>query len=101
MKPDPIDALEIEDAAVVSVTELTARSGLTEIELHELVECGALHPAGGEGAGWVFSRRSLVIAHTARKLRDDYALDDVHSLAILLRYVQRIEELEAELRKYR
>jgi|SRR6185437_4037116 len=101
MAPDAYDAIEIEETAVVSVTELSARSGLSEVELRVLVECGALHPSQLEGATWVFSRRSLAVARTARRLRDDYALDDVHSLAILLRYVQRIEELEAELRRYR
>ncbi|HEX7327612.1 MAG TPA: chaperone modulator CbpM [Casimicrobiaceae bacterium] len=101
MASDAFDAIEIEEAAVVTVTELSARSGLTEFELRELVECGALRPSHGEGASFVFSRRSLTIARTARRLRDEYALDDVHSLAVLLRYVQRIEELEAELRRYR
>jgi chaperone modulatory protein CbpM len=101
MVPDAFDAIEIEETAVVTVTELSARSGLTEFELRELVECGALHPSRGAGASFVFSRHSLTIARTARRLRDEYALDDVHSLAVLLRYVQRIEELEAKLRRYR
>ena len=101
MASDAYDAIEIEETAVVSVTELAIRSGLSEVELRELVECGALAPSRREGATWVFSRRSLSVARTARRLRDEYALDDVHSLAVLVRYVQRIEELEAELRRYR
>lgn len=101
MVPDAFDAIEIEETAVVSVTEMSARSGLSEFELRELVECGALRPSRGEATSFVFSRRSLIIARTARRLRDEYALDDVHSVAVLLRYVQRIEELEAELKRYR
>lgn len=101
MNVESIQAIELEETSAVSITELTARSGLTERELRALVECGALHPSRSEGVSWVFSRHSLVVARHARRLRDEYALDDVHSLAVLLRYVQRIEELEAELRKYR
>ncbi|MBS0326546.1 MAG: hypothetical protein JSS46_08380 [Proteobacteria bacterium] len=101
MASDAYDAIEIEETAAVTVTELSVRSGLSEVELVELVECGALHPSQRVGATWVFSRSSLAVARSARRLRDEYALDDVHSLAVLLRYVQRIAELEAELRRYR
>jgi hypothetical protein len=34
-------------------------------------------------------------------LRDDFALDDVHALAIVLRFHERIDALEHELRRLR
>jgi hypothetical protein len=43
----------------------------------------------------------VATARTARRLRDDFALDDAHAVALLLRFVQRIEELERELRALR
>jgi hypothetical protein len=40
----------------------------------------------------------VVVARTARRLRDEFALDDSHALAVVLRLTQRIEALEAKLR---
>jgi hypothetical protein len=50
---------------------------------------------------WTFSSRCLLVARTAHRLRDDLALEDPHSLALVLRLEQRIEALERELRAFR
>ena len=49
---------------------------------------------GRSRASWV------VVARTAGRLRRDFELD-AHSLSVVLRYVQRVEALEAELRALR
>ena len=47
------------------------------------------------------SAHCVVTARTARRLRDDFALDDVHAVAIVLRFRERIELLEHELQRLR
>ena len=94
-------ALVLDDSGTITVAELVEQSGLSEDELAVLVDCGALEPRERKGASWRFSTRCVVTARTARRLRDDFALDDTHALAILLRMMQRIEDLEGELRRRR
>jgi len=91
----------LDDGTTVTMTELVERSGLTPAELEGLVECGALAPAAGAARAWVFSLRCIVVARTARRLREELALDDSHSLAVVLRLTQRIDALEDELRSLR
>ncbi|HEX6136768.1 MAG TPA: chaperone modulator CbpM [Casimicrobiaceae bacterium] len=94
-------ALFFDDMGTVSIAELAELSGLTEDELAALVDCGALAPAGEGGASWTFSASCIVTARTARRLRDDLALDEAHAVALVLRLMQRIEALELELRARR
>lgn len=97
VKIESSTALVLDDTGTLTVAELVRQSGLSEDELAVLVDCGALEPRAG-GAAWRFSAQCVVTARTARRLRDDFALDDTHALAILMRLMQRIEALEAELR---
>ena len=92
-------AVYLDDDGTVTFTQLVERSGLTERELVDLVECGALVAASSGPSSRTFSERCVVIARTARRLRDEYALDDSHSLAVVMRLTQRIETLEDALRR--
>jgi len=92
-------AVYIDDDGTLTFAQLVERSGLTESELADLVECGALAAAGPAAASRTFSQRAVIVARTARRLRDEYALDDSHSLAVVLRLTQRIEALEDALRR--
>jgi chaperone modulatory protein CbpM len=98
MKIESSTAIVLDDSGTLTVAELVEQSGLSEDELAALVDCGALEPRE-IGTSWRFSARCVVTARTARRLRDDFALDDTHALAIVLRFMQRVEELEAELRR--
>ena len=91
-------ALLLDERGTLSVAQLVEQSGLTEAELHVLVDCGALAPRDMRASTWLFSTRCVV---TARRIRDDFALDDVHAVAIMLRLRERIEALEQELRQLR
>jgi len=101
VKIESSTALLLDDRGTVTVAELVEQSGLSEDELSVLVDCGALEPRERGGASRRFSARCVVTARTARRLRDDFALDDTHAVAILLRLMQRIEALERELRRTR
>ncbi|MDE2357771.1 MAG: hypothetical protein KGL70_00135 [Betaproteobacteria bacterium] len=95
------EALYLDETGTLSFAQLIEYSGLSDAELRELVECGALAPADRSAGSWTFSSRCIVTARVAHRLREDFALDDVHSLALVLRFVQRIEVLEQELRELR
>jgi chaperone modulatory protein CbpM len=94
------DALWLEDHRRVPLRELAEVSGLTEAEVVELVEYGALSPAGAPAEHWVFSVSAITVARTAHRLGEEFALEP-HGVALLLAYVERIRELEAELRAAR
>ena len=98
VKIESSTAIMLDDSGTLTIAELVERSGLSEDELSALVDCGAIEPREA-GTSWRFSSRCVVTARTARRLRDDFALDDTHALAILLRLMQRVEELEGELRR--
>ena len=94
-------ALVLDERGTLSIAQLVEQSGLSEAELQVLVDCGALAPRDLRASTWLFSTRCVVTARTARRLRDDFAIDDVHAVAIMLRLRERIEALEQELRQLR
>jgi chaperone modulatory protein CbpM len=76
--------------------ELTALSGLGETEIDELVAFGVLVPKQ-ERPEWVFEERYLYLARTARRLQTDFELT-LSGVALALTYLERIRELEDQLR---
>jgi len=80
------------------ISELADLAGLSEAELIALVDCGVLAPAEGLPGQWVFGLRSLTVARTARRLREEFELEP-HGVALLLGFMARIRRLEEELRE--
>lgn len=85
-----------------SLRELVDLSGLSDAELQSLIDCEVLspvmrvEPATEPTTEAHFSAQCLTLARTASRLRHDFDLD-VNALALTLRLLQRIQELEAEL----
>jgi chaperone modulatory protein CbpM len=94
------DAVRLDSVTEITWTQLVSASGLPEGELRELVRYGALVPRDPDAPAWTFEARWLVVARTASRLRQDFELDP-HGLAVVLSFVERIERLEAELRRAR
>jgi chaperone modulatory protein CbpM len=94
-------AVGLDDNAALTFEQLVERSGFSENELRELIECGALGPPEQAATAWTFSARAVVVLRTASRLREEFALDDTHSIAVVLRLAQRIEILETQLRAFR
>ena len=80
------------------LSELADLAELSEAELIALVDCGVLAPAEGLPGQWVFGLRSLTVARTARRLREEFELES-HGVALLLAFMDRIRRLEEELRE--
>jgi hypothetical protein len=94
------EAIRIDERGELSFAQLIEASGMTEAELRELVEYGALVPMDPATRSWMFRSDTLLIARSAGRLRREFDLD-LHGVSVLLRFVERIEELEAELRALR
>jgi chaperone modulatory protein CbpM len=97
---DFCDALWPDPQRRVPLRELADISGLSEAEVVELMEYGALAPAEGATGKLVFSVSAIFAARTARRLGEEFALEP-HAIALLLAYVDRVRELESELRALR
>lgn len=90
----------------VALEELAQASGLQPQEIVELVEYGVFQPSGGMAPGteavstWRFSARHIVLGRRASRLKADFDLN-LSGLALALTYLERIEEMEAELERLR
>jgi chaperone modulatory protein CbpM len=90
------DAAWLDARHECSIAELVRCSGLSEAELRELVDYGALVPNNPQGAEWIFSGDVVVTVQTAGRLRADLELEP-QALALALTLIGRIRELEAQL----
>jgi hypothetical protein len=80
--------------------ELCELSGLSETELRELVDYGVLATIDSHAQHWTFSADRLIVARSARRLRRDFDLDP-HGVALAVTLLERVHDLEAELRDLR
>jgi len=97
MKPEQADAVWLDVRQEFSIAELVQCSGLSEAELRELVDYGVLAPIDPQRSEWTFGGDIVVTMQIAGRLRVDLELDP-HALALALKLIGRIRELEAQLR---
>lgn len=98
MSTDPSEAAWMTEHTVVTLEELAALSGLPDATLRELVECGALTPAGTQNR--TFSASCVVSMRRAGRLSNDFGLD-ANALALVLSFLERIRDLESQLHTVR
>lgn len=96
------DALQLDadPRRALSFSQLADLSGLAEAVLRDLVECGAVEPIDAAAPAWTFAANVVVVARTACRLQRDFELDP-HALAVVMRFMERIDALEAEVRALR
>ncbi|RYF76711.1 MAG: hypothetical protein EOO22_01230 [Comamonadaceae bacterium] len=92
---DPTELLWLDERGTVTLSELARACGLTEDELSELVEYGAVSPVQALPSLVVFSAAAVPSMRAAGKLRRDYDLD-LFAVALLVEYLDRIARLERE-----
>lgn len=100
MPTEQHELLWLDEGGQLSLAELLALSHLSEDELRELVEYGALAPLDPAAPTWTFSARCVVSVRSACRLREEFDLD-VQALALTLRFLDRIHDLETQLDKVR
>ena len=101
------EVLWLDEHHELSLTQFAALSGLSTAELRHLVECETLVPVDTVELGAAidatearFSAQCLALARTASRLRNDFDLDE-NALALTLRLLNHIHELETEVRYLR
>lgn len=92
-QPNETDWLDSE--ALYPVDYLAEISGLSIEEIDDLVSIGLLVPSTGGEAPQLFRLSHILIVKKARRLRDDFQLDQ-HGVALALTLIRRIDELQAE-----
>lgn len=100
MKVELTETLWLDERGTVTLLELSQCSGLTEDELRELVEFGALEPLDADAPQLSFGSRCIIAARAASRLRDDFELD-TSGLAVALSLLERVRELELEVQRMR
>ena len=81
-----------------TLEQLLEASGLTRTDLQDLIDLGAIEPTNQDPDHYLFRADCIVIARTARRLRDDFELNAA-GLALALNLLQRIDELEEEINR--
>jgi chaperone modulatory protein CbpM len=90
------EAVWLNESELCSLDDLLQASGLSAQELQEFIESGVIEPVERDAETHVFRATCIVVARTARRLRDDFELD-TRGVAVALNLLRRIRELEAEL----
>ncbi len=104
MKIEVTEVHWIEQHGDCSLRELAEAGRLSEEELQQLLELGVLHPlaipAGLLGSEPRFAADCLVTMRSVRRLREGFELD-AHGLSLALALLERVEEMERQLRALR
>jgi chaperone modulatory protein CbpM len=77
------------------LVDLSDACGLPQEVLRELVEFGVLAPTDPSSPEWDFAADCVPSLRAAARLGADFELE-THALALVLSYLRRIEELEAQ-----
>ena len=96
MATDRDDEVWLHARHEISIVELASCAGVSEAEVRELVEYGALAPA--DAARWTFGATCVARVRTAARLRDDLELDAA-AFALVMRFLERIDALESRVRE--
>lgn len=96
MHQHPYDLTWLDSSETMNIVELSRACGLDTGELAELVEYGALTPLSSDTEETVFNVVCVAPLRKVCRLRVDYDLD-LFTLAVLMGYLNRIEELERQL----
>ena len=96
MEPRSDDAEWLTEDRRFSLAELAELSGLSEAELRELVDYGAITPVNPDASQWIFQGKCLLTVRTACRLRVSFELEP-HSVALVVSLLDRIHDLEMQL----
>ena len=100
MQAEHAEAVWLTEDHEFSLAELAELSGLSEAELRELVEYGAVTPIDPDSSPWAFNGKCLLTARTACRLRISFDLEP-HGVALIVSLLDRIHGLEAQLSSLR
>ena len=88
-REDQREAAWLTEECEFSISQLAQITGLTEGELREFVDYGAIAPFDPAAPQWSFTGRSLVTVRAACRLRSDFELEP-HGVALVVSLLDRI-----------
>lgn len=97
MQIEHTEALWLHEHYQFSLSELAELSGLPETELQMWVEDEVLVPLNPEADQWTFGADILLTIRKACRLHKELDLEP-HSVALLIKLLERVQALEAEVR---
>ena len=100
MKIEYVEGVWLTRHDAMSLAELAERSGLSESDLRELVDYGAVAPLNADAQPWVFDGACLLTVRTAYRLRVSFDLE-LDGVALMISLLDRIRELERQLSGFR
>jgi chaperone modulatory protein CbpM len=100
VQPEHTEALWLTDDNEFTGAELAELAGISEAELNELVDYGAVTPINPDALPWFFNGTCLLTIRTASRLRVSFDLDP-HGVALTVSLLDRIHGLEAQLASLR
>jgi chaperone modulatory protein CbpM len=95
MNQQPNTAVWLDADDLYPVEYLAEVSGLSIDEIDDLVSIGVLAPSAAAVPPLVFRLCHVQIVKKARRLRDDFQLDQ-HGVALALTLIRHIDELQTE-----
>jgi chaperone modulatory protein CbpM len=95
--PQKPDAVILDEAEEVTLSDLTRSCRVHAEWVMELVEEGVIEPLGPGGPQWRFAATSVVRVQKAQRLQRDLGVN-LPGIALALELLDRIEALEARLR---
>ena len=96
MEPRHAEAEWLTEDCEFSLGELVELSGLSEADLRELVDYGAIVPVDAGSSQWLFKGKCLTTVRAAFRLRVSFELEP-HGMALVVSLLERIRELEAQI----
>lgn len=90
------EALWLTENLRFSLAELAELAGLTEADLKELADYGAISPVDPGASEWMFTATCLTTVRTAGRLRASFELEP-HGVALVVSLLERIRDLEVQL----
>ena len=100
MKTQITESVWLNASDICSFEHVVEVSGLSSGELRDLIESGLIEPSNDDPANYFFPMHCIVVARTARRLRDDFELDS-RGLAVALSLLRRVDDLESEIARLR
>ncbi len=100
MNVNETELIWLDEQHEISMNELIALSGLTEAEIRQLVESGALSPTTPDNPNantWSFSSHCIISIRQLSRLKHDFELEQ-NALGLTLIFLERIRTLEYQLR---
>jgi chaperone modulatory protein CbpM len=96
MRIELTEVFWLHEHQALSLNQLAELSGLSEAEINELADYGAIAPMDTDVQQLSFNAQSIVPARTARRLRDDFDLN-MHGVTLALTLLDRVHDLEMQL----